>query len=139
MSIKPEKESNIQRKMMLKLSNSGSRIFRNNVGKAWIGDKYEKFGSDILVFNARRFHAGLGVGTSDLVGWTPITITPDMVGKKLAVFTGVECKASKNSKATAHQSMFIDAVNDAGGLGIISSNPESIDKDLMSAPIFKKE
>jgi hypothetical protein len=35
-------------------------------------------------------------GTPDLIGFDSIIITPDMVGKRVAVFVGTELKATKN-------------------------------------------
>jgi len=57
---------------------------------------------------------GLGTGSSDLIGWMTVTVTPAMVGSKIAVFTALEVKAPKG-KATQEQLDFIALVNNMGG------------------------
>lgn len=56
--------------------------------------------------------AGLGKGTSDIIGWTHIR-------GRGAVFTAIECKDAKERVSEA-QEAFIAEVNKAGGIGIIS-------------------
>lgn len=66
----------------------GLRLARNNVGSAMI--------------NGRKVMFGLGVGTPDLCGFYSIVITQDMVGKRVAVATGIECK-SEHGKLSEDQ------------------------------------
>jgi hypothetical protein len=61
-------------------------------------------------------------GGSDLIGWTPVCITPDMVGKTVAVFTAVEVK-TPTGKPTEHQLNFITQVLRAGGFAGIARSP----------------
>ena len=68
--------------------------------------------NDVLIRNARPFHAGIE-GMSDLGGWVPVEITPDMVGSTLAVVAQVEVK--EDARPTAQQLAWIAAVNKAGG------------------------
>lgn len=42
-------------------------------------------------------------GTPDLIGFDSIIITPDMVGKRVAVFVGTELKATKTDKLKKKQ------------------------------------
>lgn len=97
-------EKDVERTLILHASQCGSTLFKNNVGKL----RDER--GNIVNF-------GLCKGSSDLIGWTPITITPDMVGSKIAVFTAVEVKLNKNGKykATDLQKAFISAVLSNGG------------------------
>jgi hypothetical protein len=106
---------------------SGNRIFRQNTGFGWVGDKFFKppmettvrvTPRDVVIRNARPLHAGLCKGSSDLIGWTRVLITPDMVGSRVAVFTGIECK-TLGYKATEDQIRFRNAINKAGGIGKI--------------------
>lgn len=68
------------------------RLFRANVGVAWAGKAVRK-GRFTVIADARPFH-GMPEGFPDLVGWTAVTITPDMVGRTIAVFTAEEVKAT---------------------------------------------
>ncbi len=57
-------------------------------------------------------------GGSDLIGYRSITITPDMVGQRVAVFTAIEIK-TPNGRATPAQQHFIDHIRKAGGIAAI--------------------
>ena len=115
-------EKEVEKKLILYASKVGSTVFKNNVGMAFKEINGKKY----------PIHFGLCEGSSDLIGWTPIVITPDMVGKKVAVFTAVEVKLNKNGKykATEKQKNFIKAVLDNGGLATIADSYEDFDKML---------
>lgn len=87
-----------------------SVMFRNNVGKLETKDgRWVKF--------------GLVEGSSDLIGWTPVEITQDMVGQHLAVFTAIECK-TKRGKPTDTQQYFIARVQADGGYAGVARSVE---------------
>ena len=89
----------------LKLSlNHSETLFRNNNGS--------------YIHDGRRIIYGLGTGTSDFIGWTVKTITADMIGRSVAIFTAVEVKAS-DGKTTQEQQKFLDLVNKNGGIAKI--------------------
>jgi hypothetical protein len=123
-------ESNISKLIEMAISKTGTRIFRNNVGMGWIGESFrinrkktvELNEGDVVVRNARPLHAGLIKGSSDLIGWKPITVTPDMVGKKIAIFTAVEVK-TKIGRASKEQLIFIENVKKDGGISGIARTP----------------
>lgn len=104
-------------------------IFRANVGKAWQSNEVVKVPRqmpvvmgprDVLLKNARPFETGLPPGFADLFGLVAVEITPDMVGKKLAVFTALEVK--DGARVSPLQRNFINAVNDNGGrAGVVRS------------------
>jgi len=71
------------------------RLFRANCGMGWAGKATRK-GRFTVIQDARVLHA-MPEGFPDLVGFTVIEITPEMVGKKIAVFTAEEVKAGKSS------------------------------------------
>ena len=104
MGINMTTEKDIERTLILHASQCGATMFKNNTGKL----RDER--GNIVTF-------GLCKGSSDLIGWTPITITPDMVGKKIAVFTAIEVKLDKHGKyqATKEQKQFINVVRNNGG------------------------
>ena len=62
----------------------------------------------------RLVRYGLCKGSSDLIGYRTVTITPDMVGQQLAVFTAIEVK--DRGTPTPEQLHFIAQVQAAGGL-----------------------
>lgn len=93
------------------------RLFRNNVGTAYQG-KRGMINSRPVITEPRPIQFGLGKGSSDLIGWTEVIITSEMVGKKVAIFTAIEVK-KKGGKVSEEQQKFINIVNDAGGIGKI--------------------
>jgi hypothetical protein len=107
------RETVIQQNIRLALGKiSNVRVFRNNVGSVKTDD-------------GRVVNFGLCKGSSDLVGWQSVTVTPDMVGQKIARFVAIEVKSQKN-KPTPQQQAFIDRVNADGGIaGIARSADEA--------------
>jgi len=117
-------EKKVQNDILLEASKKGWRLFRNNVAQAWVGVLFRSpmpvsvrlMPGDIVLRSARPLDAGLCKGSSDLIGWESVTITPDMVGQKIARFTAIEVKDGKG-RATADQNNFIENVKRAGGNG----------------------
>lgn len=54
-------------------------------------------------------------GASDLIGFMPVTITPEMVGKTVAVFVAVEVKTEAGI-VSDEQSAFLEIVKKKGGI-----------------------
>lgn len=124
-------ENNLQKTIMLAIGKlRTTTIFRNNVGMGWIGKSrrisapvtVKLMPGDVVIQNARPLHAGLCEGSSDLIGWTTREVTPDMVGKKVAIFTAVEIK-TESGRASAEQLNFIARVRECGGIAGIARNP----------------
>jgi hypothetical protein len=106
-----EKERNI---INLRLSTlaENERLFRINSGMGWAGNAVRK-GDIVLIKNPYPLHAA-PEGWPDLTGWTTITITPDMIGQRVAVWTGEEIKATgRLSKA---QERFKEIIERMGGI-----------------------
>jgi hypothetical protein len=84
--------------------------------------------------NPRIVSAGCGPqGASDYLGWTEVTVTPDMVGKKIAIFTAAEIKrfdAPNKVRATVEQIDFISLVNKCGGRAAIIDSMDDAKKLL---------
>lgn len=117
-------ESNLTKKILLKLSVvAGLRLFRNNVGMAWIGKVTNRSHGHITLSDPRPLHAGLFKGSSDLIGWQSQEITPDMVGKKVAVFTSIEIK-KPSGRVTKEQKNWLNQVQQAGGIARIMRTEE---------------
>lgn len=53
-------------------------------------------------------------GSLDYIGWRSIVVTPDMVGKRLAVFAAIDAKDLE--KPRPKQIIFAENVQRAGGL-----------------------
>jgi hypothetical protein len=106
------------RNLILKaVSGLGARLFRNNVGMGWAGETTHNNGY-VIIRNPRPLNAGLVVGSSDLIGWTPVEITQDMVGTTLARFTALEIKTGRQV-ARPEQTAFLEAVRGAGGIAAV--------------------
>jgi hypothetical protein len=110
------KEQGYYNKIRAEHSKNGV-LFRNNTGVAYQGIK-KYINSQLYISQPRIIEFGLCKGSSDLIGWTEITITADMVGTKVAVFTAVEVK-TKTGRVSDEQKRFIKNVNDAGGIAKI--------------------
>ncbi len=125
------KETSLMHKIMLECSNGDTRLFRQNVGLAWAGHA-EKFpgprsvrvnAGDVVIRNARPFHAGVK-GMPDLGGWTSITITPEMVGQRVAISTQVEVKTPTGA-ARDDQERFLNEAAKAGARVGIARDTET--------------
>lgn len=120
-------ETELMRKIQLKASELGHRLWRNNVGIGWVGQQVRMSRpgmvmmreGDILLRSARPLHAGLCPGSSDLIGVTAIRVLPEMVGEIVGVFTAVEVKAQKKNPTDVQES-FLDMVKRMGGRGIVA-------------------
>jgi hypothetical protein len=96
-------EQQIQQHIRLTCSSGSTRLFRNNTGT--LRDQH-----------GRPVSFGLCKGSADLIGWRTVTITPEMVGQQVAVFTSIEVKAA-SGRLRPEQRQWLDAVQAAGGIG----------------------
>ena len=83
------------------------RLYRNNCGS--LPDPR----------TGRLVTFGLARGSADLIGWRTITVTPAMVGTRLAVFTSIEVK-TRTGRIRPEQQAWLEAVTQAGGIAIIA-------------------
>ena len=122
-------ESEISKQIAVGLSiHSVGKIttWRNNVGNGVCGKIKDLGSGQFHVSAGRRVQYGLCPGSSDMIGLTRITITPDMVGTTLAVFTAIEVK-TKTGRATPEQELFINFVRQSGGYaGIARSVDDAV-------------
>ena len=102
------------------IADHGCRLFRNNTGA-------------IKDAEGRLVRFGLCKGSSDLIGFRPTVITPEMVGKTVAVFTAIEVK-TPTGKPTPEQVHFIKRVKELGGIAGIARSVE--DALAITNPIF---
>ena len=125
-------ETNLLRQILLEVSKRlpNVRLFRNNVGLGWAGKLVNISALGVTAIqNARPLRAGLCEGSSDLIGWTSVEITPEMVGRRVAIFTAVEVK-KPGGKATAEQLNFLQRVQDAGGIAVLGFDEEQTVGDI---------
>ena len=113
-----ESESDTSSRLKKFYKHVGMRLYRNTVGAY-----RTKWGGWI------RY--GLAPGTSDRIGWTTVTITQEMLGRKLAVFTAIEEKRPKKKgqaagKVQDNQADFIEEVKQAGGIAGKASCEEDV-------------
>lgn len=109
-----KKETAIQNKIMLALSDAGCTVWRNATSYCWVGRVIFKESDTITLKSAHPIQAGLCIGSSDIVGIHPS-------GRFLAVEVKRFAKGSKESK---EQADFIQAVRNAGGIAGIARSPE---------------
>ena len=120
--------STVVQRVLMYVSELGWRLFKNHVGSAWhgivgeefmISDKRGKF-KVIELRKAYMITYGLRPGSSDLVGWQTVKITPDMVGDRIAQFCAIECKTGQYATITAEQRNFLQVVRKAGGYAAVA-------------------
>jgi hypothetical protein len=103
-------EQQIQQQIRLALSRGPVRLHRNNTGT--LRDQH-----------GRPVTFGLAKGSADLIGWTTRTITPDMVGQRVAVFTSIEVK-TPTGRVSPEQRQWMEAVQAAGGIAGVARSVE---------------
>ena len=97
-------ETDLQQRIRLALGlRPDLRLFRNQVGS--LPDPR----------TGRLVTFGLARGSADLIGWRTVTVTPDMVGQQLAVFTSIEVKTPTGRLAPMQQA-WLGTVRGAGGI-----------------------
>lgn len=118
------KETDIVRLILLQVSKlTRSILFRNNTATGWVGQSSATSDGGRYIKNARVLRAGLINGSSDLIGWTKKTITPDMVGQDVAIFTAIEVKTPRG-RVSKDQLKFIENVKKAGGIAGVAKTAE---------------
>jgi len=108
-------EASLMRRIMLAVAKT-TVLFRNQSGAYKAGEQWIRYG----IANP---------GGSDLIGWTPVEITPDMVGKRIAIFTALEVKTT-TGRPTKEQLAFIEAVKRAGGIAEIVRSEDDAEKTV---------
>ena len=98
-------------------------IFRANVGKGYLCHKINNPNGSAGFTTPRWFDTGLPVGFPDLFGYKVITITPEMVGKKLPWFLAMECKTPKG-KLRPEQAAMLQRFDNDGCLNAVIRSVE---------------
>ena len=134
-------ESTVQRSAWLSLAQRALArvtLFRANSGKAWMSNLGPKGvhrlqDGSVVIQAPRTIALGLALtngetvpGLSDLAGWTDVVITPEMVGRRIPVFTAIETKESGGGRKRDNQINFVQQVQQAGGIaGFASSDRQA--------------
>jgi hypothetical protein len=112
-------EQQIQQHIRIACGTGSTRLFRNNTGT-------------LKDANGRPVQFGLCKGSADLIGWKRVTITPEMVGTQVAVFTSIEVKTA-TGRLRPEQQQWLDAVQAAGGIAGVArsvSDAEALLRDV---------
>lgn len=124
-------EAKAKRGVLLRAAEWGSRLFRNNTGVA-----YTEYGRPVFFgLGNEGVKDNESFRTPDDVGFTTVTITPEMVGKQIAVFTAIDSKKlgfiiKSNYPVGSReygQQKFFDLVLKHGGIAGFASCPADID------------
>jgi len=111
-------ETEIQQRIRLALGTTPHlRLFRNQVGQ--LPDPR----------TGRPVQFGLARGSADLIGWRTVTVTPDMVGTRLAVFTSIEVK-TPTGRLTPQQHAWLGTVRGAGGIAGVARSVRDAEEIL---------
>jgi hypothetical protein len=111
-------ETDIQQRIRLAVgTRSDLRLFRNNTGT--LPDPR----------TGRPVQFGLARGSADLIGWRTITITPEMVGQRVAVFTSIEVKTITGHLTPAQQA-WMGTVRCAGGIAGVARSVRDAEEIL---------
>lgn len=123
-----KEESEVQQEVQGEAAKYGCILMRNNCGACQDA-------------TGRVIRYGLGntskkrqdkIASSDLIGITKVRITPDMVGKDVAIFTAIEVKKESwnhDKKLDARekaQKAFIDWVRSLGGLAGFANSLDNV-------------
>ena len=112
-----------QQRILLACGSGNVRLWRNNVGTGWAGQATKVTPGnlraiaaglrpgDVVIRQGRPLHAGLCVGSSDLIGYRVVD--------RVAQFVALEVK-SATGRPTAQQVQFLDHINAVGGLAGIA-------------------
>lgn len=131
-------ETGLVRRILVATSSADARLFRQNVGMAWVGDIVERTRTRLVLENYRPLHAGLCEGSSDTIGLSRVLITPDMVDSRVAVFTAIEAKTAKG-RVSPKQQNFIGFVQQFGGIAGVARSPDEAVQIIKAGPgIFLK-
>ena len=124
-----QKEKNLINERLLTVNADTERLFRINAGSGWVGTTQIRGAANILKYVTRVGIKGLHKavliinpmpfigappGWADLSGWETVTITEDMIGKKIAQFKMIEVKATGDLRTT--QKKMKDLVTKMGGI-----------------------
>ena len=135
-------EHTTQQRILLACGSGNVRLWRNNVGTGWAGQATKVTPGnlravsqalrpgDVVIRQGRLLHAGLCVGSSDLIGYRVVN--------RVAQFVALEVK-SPTGRPTAQQTQFLEHIQAAGGCaGIVRSVDDAqtvLGSDFQAEPL----
>lgn len=95
----------------------------NPSGTGYVGKLLKHNGASVVLGFARRLAFGVfSPGGPDMLGVQTITVTPDMVGKKIGVFLAAEIKDPIKGRLTVEQIEVLDMLRQRGAIaGVVTS------------------
>lgn len=115
-----------QQAIRLEAPKHGVRLFRNNIGACTDAEgNFWRFGlaNDSAAQNKK-------IKSGDLIGITPVVVTPAMVGGTLGVFTSIECKRPgwvwRATEREQAQLKWAELVISFGGFAQFATGPHDI-------------
>lgn len=116
------------------------RLFNNPVGVGVVIGHKHSFTRQAIITKvldlvrslggfANRQRFGLAVGSGDLIGYRRVTITPEMVGRDVAVFLSCEVKTEKGP-VREEQYRWAAHINSVGGRAIIARSLDAARAEL---------
>jgi len=119
-------EAHAQSLVRLEAGQKGVHLWRNNVGVL-----VDQTGRPVRFGLANESHAiNRVLKSSDLVGWRPVLIGPEHVGRLMAQFVSRECKPAgwtyKGDEHEKAQKAWLDLVTQAGGDAAFATGPGTL-------------
>lgn len=117
-------EHDIQNSIRIELGKHGIYTERMNAGSFWSGKTVAHDGKHLVLSDPTRI-MGAVAGTSDLIGFRSVKITPDMVGTTVAQFIAIEVK-KPGERPRKNQLDYLAMVNKRGGVGLWADNVNKV-------------
>ncbi len=115
-------EKQFDSEFALAYNKGGSRLFRNIVATLWTNKSV----------HGHQIKVGVGgKGGSDRIGFQQIKITPEMVGKTVAIFAAAELKTDIGV-VSPEQQHFVKFILDMGGIAGVARSLDDWQKILDS-------
>jgi len=126
----PMDEKQVQELIQLEASRFGGKLWINSSGA------FKDTTGRLVRFGLGHVKKNQEFKSSDLIGFMPVTITPDMVGKTLPVFTAIECKKPDwkftNTLREVGQKVFIDVITKNNGIASFVNSVERFAETVKS-------
>ncbi len=117
-------ENNLMHAIQLEATRLGARLLRNNAGA--FQDKTGRW----VFYGLGHVAKGVGDGSSDLIGYRPITITEAHLGRVIGQI--IACEVKRPGKIPSKdQHQFLEAVARGGGLAFWCDSIEQV-RDRLS-------